>query len=172
MPGRFRGLRKFFILCLFITSLGGAAAAKDVLAILPFTGGEGGEGETIAELFSFAPALNDAFDPIPRTSIARAVSNEQKFQMDAGMTNPDTIAAIGRQLGAKYVVTGSIAKLGNRNLLLISILKIDDLRQIAGDLLTYTMIEEIQDKRFGCSGKPGYSRVGPVVHPPAILKGD
>jgi hypothetical protein len=62
------------------------------------------------------------------------------------MTDPDTIAAIGRQLGARYVVTGNIAKLGNRNLLLISILKIDDLRQIAGDIQTYTRIEEIQDK--------------------------
>jgi TolB-like protein len=128
--------------------LGGAAAAqvKDALAVLPFTGGERGEGETIAELFSFTPALNEIFTPIPRTSIARAVSSEQNFQMGAGMTDPDTIAAIGRQLGAKYVVTGSIAKLGNRNLLLISILKIDDLRQIAGDIRTYTRIEEIQNK--------------------------
>jgi TolB-like protein len=126
--------------------LGGVTAAKDNLAVLPFTGGDRGEGETIAELFSFDPVLNEAFAPIPRTSIARAVGNEQKFQMDTGMTDPDTIAAIGRQLGAKYVVTGNIAKLGNRNLLLISILKIDDLRQIAGDIRTYTRIEEIQDK--------------------------
>jgi hypothetical protein len=113
---------------------------------LPFTGGERGEGETIAELFSFAPALNDAFDPIPRTSIAHAVSNEQNFQMGTGMTDPDTIAAIGKQLGARYVVVGNIAKLGNRNLLIISILKIDDLRQIAGDIQTHVRIEEIQDK--------------------------
>jgi TolB-like protein len=116
------------------------------LAVLPFTGGDRGEGETIAELFSFAPALNNAFDPIPRTSIAQAISNEQNFQMGAGMTDPDTIAAIGKQLGARYVVAGNIAKLGNRNLLIISILKIDDLRQIAGDIQTYARIEEIQDK--------------------------
>jgi TolB-like protein len=126
--------------------LGGAVAAKDTLAVLPFTGGEKGEGDTIAELFSFVPALNDVFDFIPRTSINQAVSSEQTFQMSAGMTDPDTIAAIGRQLGAKYVVTGNIAKLGNRNLLLISILKIDDLRQIAGDIQTYVRKEEIQDK--------------------------
>jgi TolB-like protein len=138
--------KKLFILCLFLTFVGGAAAAKDTLAVLPFTGGDRGEGETIAELFSFAPALNNAFDPIPRTSIAQAVSNEQNFQMGAGMTDPDTIAAIGKQLGARYVVAGNIAKLGNRNLLIISILKIDDLRQIAGDIQTYARIEEIQDK--------------------------
>jgi TolB-like protein len=113
---------------------------------LPFTGGDGGDGETIAEQFSYAPALNNAFDPIPRTSISRAVGNEQNFQMGAGMTDPDTIAAIGKQLGARYVLAGNIAKLGNRNLLIISILKIDDLRQIAGSIQTYTRIEEIQGK--------------------------
>jgi TolB-like protein len=117
-----------------------------VLAVLPFTGGGVGEGETIAELFSFAPALNDAFDPIPRTSIARAVNDEHNFQMGSGMTDPDTIAAIGKQLGARYAAAGTIAKLGNRNLLLISILKIDDLRQVAGGIQTYTRIEEIQGK--------------------------
>ncbi|MDR1220884.1 MAG: hypothetical protein LBK73_14940 [Treponema sp.] len=121
----------------------------DTLAVLPFTGGAGEEGETIAELFSFSNELNAAFAPIPRTSIMRAVGNEQKFQTDTGMTDPDTIAAIGKQLGAKYVVAGNIAKLGNQNLLIISILKIDDLRQIAGDIQTYARIEDIQDKLPG-----------------------
>ncbi|MDR0706948.1 MAG: penicillin-binding protein activator LpoB [Treponema sp.] len=121
-------------------------AAKDTLAVLPFTGGTGEEGETIAELFSFSNELNADFSPIPRTGITRAVGDEQKFQTGAGMTDPDTIAAIGKQLGAKYVVAGNIAKLGSQNLLIISILKIDDLRQIAGDLQTYIKIEDIQDK--------------------------
>jgi TolB-like protein len=131
-------------LCMLVCS--GAAAAKDNLAVLPFTGGMGGEGETIAELFSFNHELNEVFSPIPRTSIARAIGNEQKFQTGTGMTDPDTIAAIGKQLGANYVVAGNITKLGNLNLLIISILKIDDLRQIAGDIQTYAKIEEIQDK--------------------------
>jgi TolB-like protein len=93
--------------------------------------------------------LNQVFSPIPRTSISRAISNEQKFQAGAGMTDPDTIAAIGRQLGANYVVAGNITRLGSSNLLIISILKIDELRQIAGDIQTYTRIEEIQDKLPG-----------------------
>ena len=132
------------IVCAVVCSA--ALAAKDTLAVLPFSGGVDEEGETIAELFSFSRELNDEFVPIPRTSISRAISNEQKFQTSTGMTDPDTIAAIGKQLGAKYVVAGNIAKLGNRNLLIISILKIDDLRQIAGDIQTYMRIEEIQDK--------------------------
>jgi TolB-like protein len=139
---------KNHILLAFLCAALGAApvAAKDNLAILPFTGGSRGEGETIAELFSFNSELNSVFSPIPRTSIARAISNEQSFQAGAGMTDPDTIAAIGKQLGANFVVAGNITKLGNSNLLIISILKIDELRQIAGDLQVYAQIEEIQGK--------------------------
>jgi TolB-like protein len=142
-------MKRRILLFLFAALLGGAAAAKDNLAVLPFSGGDAGEGETVAELFSFSPDLNHIFAPIPRTSIAQAIRNEQHFQAGAGMTDPDTIAAIGRQLGARYVVAGSITKLGLQNLLIISILKIDDLRQIAGDIQTYGKIEEIQTKLPG-----------------------
>jgi hypothetical protein len=100
-------------------------------------------------LFSFSQELNAAFDIMPRTSIAQAIQNEQNFQTGTGMTDPDTIAGLGKQLGAKYVVAGKLGKLGNRNLLIISILKIDDLRQIAGDIQTYTKIEDIQGKLPG-----------------------
>jgi hypothetical protein len=141
-------MRKKMLLCLCVL-ICAAAAAKDNLAVLPFTGGTAGDGETIAELFSFNRELDQFFSIIPRTSISQAVAKEQKFQMSAGMTDPDTIAAIGKQLGANYVVAGNIAKLGNLNLLIISILKIDELRQIAGDVQTYNKIEEIQSKLPG-----------------------
>jgi uncharacterized repeat protein (TIGR02543 family) len=131
---------------LLVASMARAALAQDALAVLPFTGGDGEEGETVAELFSFTSEISAEFTLIPRTSISQAIGNEQKFQTGAGMTDPDSIAAIGRQLGAKYVVAGKIASLESRNLLIISILKIDDLRQIAGDIQTYAMIEEIQGK--------------------------
>ncbi|MDR1220703.1 MAG: hypothetical protein LBK73_13970 [Treponema sp.] len=127
-------------------AVAGAAFAKDNLAVLPFTGGTGEEGEIIAELFSFNRELNAVFAPIPRTSITRTVNNEQKFQRNTGMTDPDTIAAIGKQLGANYVLTGSIGKLGSQNLLIISIVKIDDLRQVAGDVQTYVNTRDIQGK--------------------------
>jgi TolB-like protein len=137
---------KKIIIPVLLCLIAGIASAKDNLAVLPFTGGSGDEGETVAELFSFSPDLTAVFNPIPRTSISRAIRNERNFQSGTGMTDPDTIAALGRQLGAKYVVAGSIAKLGQQNLLIISILKIDDLRQIAGDIQTYVKIEELQGK--------------------------
>jgi TolB-like protein len=144
--GYFMKNTKVFTAVLFAVVFTSTAVAKDNLAILPFTGGADEEGDAIAELFSYNKELSAAFTLIPRTSIARAIRNEQNFQMSAGMTDPETIAAIGHQLGAQYIVAGSIATLGDRNLLVISILKIDDLRQIAGDIQTYAKIEEIQGK--------------------------
>jgi hypothetical protein len=79
-----------------------------VQAILSFTGGQGEEGETIAELFSFEKELTAVFASVPRTSINGAIRNEQRFQMASGMTDPDTIAALGKQLGAEYVVAGGL----------------------------------------------------------------
>jgi TolB-like protein len=141
----FKKLAVVFLAAAFVNG----AFAKDNLAVLPFTGGTAEEGETMAELFSFNRELNAVFTPVPRTSITSVIEKEWKFQTGTDMTNKETIMAIGKQLGAKYVVAGNIGKLGSQNLLTIAILKIDDLRQVAGDIQTYVNIEEIQDKLPG-----------------------
>jgi TolB-like protein len=133
-----------FIALFVLTSL--SLFAKDNLAILPFTGGQGDEGETIAELFSFNDRLKDVFIPIPRTSITQAVEREQLFQMDSGMTNFKTIVAIAQQLGARYVVAGHITSIGNNKLLVISIIDIRNLQQVTGDYQTYTNMLDIRNK--------------------------
>ncbi|MDR1904432.1 MAG: hypothetical protein LBQ88_19375 [Treponema sp.] len=151
---------------LFIGAAAAQNASKLTLAVLPFSGGAGEDGDAIAELFSFVPELTTIFSLIPRTNINRAIGSEQRFQMASGMTDPDTIAKVGNQLGAQYVVSGNITMLGNQKLLVISILNIEDLRQIAGDIQIYTNIEEIRGKlpgmarnivaavRFNVSGLP------------------
>ncbi|MHB9290972.1 hypothetical protein Holit_00042 [Hollandina sp. SP2] len=165
------------ILVVLLMAAGGAFG-KDNLAILPFTGGAGDEGETIAELFSFEPELTAVFNPIPRTSINRAIGNEQRFQLSSGMTDPDTAAALGKQLGAQYVVSGSITALGRQKLLVIAILQVDELRQIAGDVQTYGNIEEIEDKlpgmarNIGEAAKRDASKLPKLALPPVELSGD
>ncbi|MDR3171028.1 MAG: hypothetical protein LBU17_05280, partial [Treponema sp.] len=121
-------------------------AVKYTLAILPFTGMGREDGETMAELFSFDPTLNKVFAPMPRTSINRAIGRERNFQIEAGMTDPDTIITIGKQLGAQYIVAGNSTRLGNNKLFVISIIRIDKLQQVAGAIQTYTNIEEIQGR--------------------------
>jgi TolB-like protein len=119
---------------------------RPTLAILPFTGGSGEEGETLAELFSFDQTLNGAFTPVPRTSINSVIQKEQSFQMSSGMTDPETISRIGKQLGARYIVAGCITRLGNQQLVVIAIMQIENLQQIAGEWLTYQNISEVRGK--------------------------
>jgi TolB-like protein len=97
--------------------------------------------------------------------------------MGSGMTDPDTIAALGRQLGATYVVAGTITRLGNQNLLIIAILHTENLRQIAGDMQTYTTIEEIDGKlpamarNIAAAVKTDTSRLPLLALPPVQLAG-
>ena len=114
------------------------------LAILPFTGGIGGDGETIATEFSYQPAILNAFDVIPRTSAVNALVAEQNFQM-GGYTDSDTIARLGRMLNADFVVSGHIRRLGKSNLVITTIVNVETFEQMAGDYRTYQNIEKVRD---------------------------
>jgi len=117
--------------------------ARPRLGILPFTGGAGGDGETIATLFSFQPEILNAFTVVPRTAAVNAVLAEQGFQL-IGYTDSDTIAGIGRMLGADYVISGNIRRLGNRNLVIATIVNVETFEQVAGYYRTYRNIGEVR----------------------------
>jgi TolB-like protein len=142
-------MKKYMFLFLTLVTTW-SAMAKDTIAILPFTGGEGEDGETLAILFTNVftgrAELRETFDPIPRTRVALAIQAEQKFQMDSGMTNADTIAAIGHQLGAQYIVSGNITQLGTNKMLVVSILRIDTVQLLGGDIQTFTRIEDLTSR--------------------------
>ena len=136
--------RQFLLTAIFLTVLCALSAQnKPLLAILPFTGGTGGDGETIAELFSFEPEIDRVFTRIPRTSSIEAIIREQQFQRSTGLTDSDTIARIGRQLNADYVAAGHIYTLGNSKLVLITIIHVESLQQIAGDYKEYKNIDDM-----------------------------
>jgi hypothetical protein len=65
------------------------------------------------------------------------------------MTDADTIAKLGKQLGAPYVMAGSITALGGQKLPVVTIVKIETVQQVAGDYLTYTSEKELADKVSG-----------------------
>jgi hypothetical protein len=113
------------------------------IAILPFTGGSADEQEGIAELLSGTREMMGSFGVLPRTGITRAAQQEQAFQAASGMTDADTIAKLGNQFGAEYVVAGSITSLNNKHLLIVSITKIDVIRQVAGDFLVYDTLDAL-----------------------------
>jgi TolB-like protein len=141
---RSKSMRKGIIaLVLLLAAAAAFGQTKPALGILPFTGGTGRNGDTIANLFANSSILAQEFRIVPRTSgIDAAIIKEQRFQK-VGLTDSDTIAELGKKMGAGYVVAGHITRLGNRNLLLISIISVEKLEQIAGDHREYAAIEDI-----------------------------
>ena len=118
---------------------------KPRLGVLSFYGGAEGEGETIATLFSHQPELLDAFTVVSRTGAAlNAIFTEHDFQL-SGYTDSDTIAGIGKLLNAEYVLSGSISRLGNRNLLIATIIHVQSYEQVAGIYQSYLNLREIQN---------------------------
>jgi len=132
------------ILALLLAVCGMAAfgQTKPRLGILPFAGGSGGDGESIARLFSSQRDITNAFVVVNRNSAVNALVAEQQFQM-SGYTDSDTIARLGRMLNADFVVSGFIRRLGGRNLIITTIINVETFEQLAGDYREYHTIEDV-----------------------------
>ena len=136
------------LVCSVVLAFSQSTARKPVLAVLPFYGGEPGEGETIATLLANEilreSAFMNNFEVVSRTGSAlEAIFSEHNFQM-TGYTDSDTVAGIGRLLNARYVLSGSISKLGNRNLLIATVIHVETYEQTVGLYQTYRDLMEIQ----------------------------
>jgi len=140
-------VNRFFLLIIlfFVSALYCAAQStsqQNIIAILPFNGGSPDEREGIAELFSLSQYIMQNFTVIPRTNVANALSREQRFQY-SGMTDENTMKRLENQYGANYIMAGSITSLGNSNLLIVSIIKIDVIQQVAGDFVIYNTLDDL-----------------------------
>jgi hypothetical protein len=120
------------------------AQSKKRLAVLPFSGGLGQDGETISILLSNQRTLLDAFTVQPRNSAIDKIMGEQQYQRTSGLINSDAISEIGKLNTADLVVSGHIASLGDTQLILISIIDVTEVQQVAGVYQTYRSIEEIR----------------------------
>jgi len=121
------------------------AQRKESLAVFAFTGGSVSDGEAIASSLTRQTVLRNAFNRttlITQSTIA-SMNFEQRFQRDSGLTDADTIFELGKQLNASHVIAGYITRLGDRNLVIVSIMDVESLQQIAGDYRMYQNIEEI-----------------------------
>jgi formylglycine-generating enzyme required for sulfatase activity len=130
------------LLLFFAISISLHAQLKPRLAILPFTGGETKDGETIAMLLSYQPDIANVFTLVPWNATVAGVLAGQ-IQNSAGLTDSKTLDDLGTGLSADYVLAGHIQKLGDRNLIHITIVDVRELQQIAGDYREYRGIEEV-----------------------------
>jgi hypothetical protein len=134
LPLRRKDMRRFLCILSLMLIPGFAipaqsTAKKESLALLPFTGGEEGDGEYIVSEFARQPALRNAFNKVTLvtpTTVA-VMQFEHKFQRDSGMTDADSILELGKKLNAAYVIAGYITRLGTQNLVLVSILDVERL---------------------------------------------
>ena len=138
------------VLVFFVTPSTQAQERKR-LAILPFSGGEAQDGETISVLLSNQRALREVFTVQPRNSAIDRIMGEQQYQRQSGLINSDAISEIGKLNTADLVVSGHITRLRNTNLVLISIIDVTEIQQIAGVYQTYRSIEEIRGLLPGLS---------------------
>jgi len=137
--------RTLFMVALFLAAVALFAQKKESLAVFAFTGGSASDGEAIASSLTRQAALRNAFNRttlVTRSTIA-TMNFEQRFQRNSGLTDADTIFELGKQLNASHVIAGYITKLGDRNLIIVSIMDVESLQQIAGDYRTYRNIEEV-----------------------------
>ena len=134
---------KKLLLCILFMCCAAIAFSqnKPRLGILPFTGGIGGEGETIADLFS--DYIQKEFTLIPHTDVINALRAEQNFQL-SGYTDDDTIVRIGREIAADYVISGHIRCLGNTDIIIINMVNVGTFEQIAGDYRPYRNTGELR----------------------------
>jgi formylglycine-generating enzyme required for sulfatase activity len=113
------------------------------IAVLPFTGLSGTNGENIALLLSNDREIQSAFTVVPRTSSVNSLVRDRRFQA-SGLTDSDTIAAIGTELNADFVITGHIRTLGEQNVVIASIVQVENFRQVSG---AYREFSELGDLR-------------------------
>ena len=123
-----------------------AAQTLPHLAILPFTGDNPEDAATLAEFFSFQPEIQRNFTLVPRIpDHIQSMVGEYQFQR-SGLGDSDTIAEMGRQMNAEYVLAGHITSLGTgadrRYLLLITVIHVEEFRQAAGDYREFRRIQE------------------------------
>ena len=146
------------------------AQARPTLGILPFTGGADGDGQAIATFISMRPELAGAFRVVPRTAALNALFAEHYVQL-SGLTDSDTIARIGRQLNADYVISGNIRRLGDRNLVITTIVHVESFELVAGYYLTfpYGAIEEVHGSLPSMSRTMVNAALGRVTPRPPSL---
>ncbi|MCL2180658.1 MAG: penicillin-binding protein activator LpoB [Treponema sp.] len=118
---------------------------RESLSLFPFTGSSTRDGEAIIASLARQTDLRRAFTSVtPLTQAAReSINYERRIQRDSNLTDPDTIFEIGREINAAFVLAGFITSLGDRNIVIVSILDVESLQQVAGDYRVYRSIEEI-----------------------------
>jgi hypothetical protein len=89
------------------------------------------DAEILAQILATEIANSREYAVFPRTKTIEAVMAEQQIQR-SGLTDRESMIAIGRATNAGYVLAGTITKLGSMNLFDVKILNIESGEQVNG----------------------------------------
>ena len=121
-----------------------------IVAVQEFTARSGysaEELESITELFAGILLETGKVRVLTRNSSQwQSILKEHGFQRDSGLVDPSEIRQLGRALGAKAVVTGTMGALGNTNFLNTSILDVESGEMLSTARKTFATLDEFIDK--------------------------
>jgi len=135
-------MKKHILVIILLTGLITATHAMPRIGILPFTGGLGVEGETMANMLSSRQEIRGAFVVVPLPDEIGSIVSEHLLQASA-FTDSDAAAVIGRAIGVDYVMSGHMRRLGNRHLVIATVVNVHTLELVAGYYRMYRNFREV-----------------------------
>jgi len=132
------------LLCLSCATAGNLGDKKlPRVAILPFMGTNADEGEMIATLLTNESEIQKNFTPILRTNIQGAFKKYQQALQKSLITQLTSVADLGENLEADFVVAGMIQSSKEYNFVFINIVDIKTRQMVAGDYIQFEEKEDI-----------------------------
>jgi len=97
----------------------------------------------VADLLADRLEIRRTFVVVPVTEEAAGAVSDLLLQASA-FTDADAVAGIGRAMGADYVVSGHMRRLGNRNLVIATVIRVETLELVAGYYRTHRGLRELR----------------------------
>jgi TolB-like protein len=126
-------MKKFLLLIAIFNVTLVAYTQQLVVVVANFTGGSNyseEEFENVTELFAGVLRETGKVRVLTRSQW-KAILGEHEFQRASGLVAQGQIRDLGKALGAQAVVTGTLMKLGNSNVLNLSLLDV-----VSGEMLS------------------------------------
>jgi hypothetical protein len=119
---------------------------------VPASGVNQGDAEVLAQLLATEVANSGKYAVLPRTSQIQAVMTEHEIQR-SGITEGNSIRAIGQALNAQYVLAGNVRRLGQTNMFTVQILEVESASLITGSAENYSTIADGLTMMASLSGR-------------------
>lgn len=127
------------IICFILSSMLLPETRKSV-TVYEFEGGNEEDGAVLTDLFVSSLVNKNVFDVLTKTSV-EAILKEHNFQRSA-IVDDETVKAMGKIVGADYIIVGKIAELGNVNMLTIQMINVERGNIEASGEITFRDIDD------------------------------